>query len=254
MLRLSALILPITVLCFTVWPAAEALADLEIDHLTDDAKGTTVHYKLEGVAAKALRLPLYEVRHLGNLNPPEPGGQTHLLVAAKPCKDCPQDRGIFLVRLDGTKPLQFTYPGKILDPKTRATLMDSRAFYGKCLSGTTSDAYVVFQNERIDRRKSLQSSVYIAEPGKEFVKERLIERRAPRLDATLKRVRTKLCHEVEGRSRLMLTRPLDLTPRRGTPADDDVADDEPKENQTSQELPSSGEPEAAEPEVAPKTP
>jgi hypothetical protein len=221
--------------------AAPVLAAVEIEKIAEDSNGSTLTLKSAGKNAVSMRVPLYEVRVIRELETSESGVPVHLLLSARPCKDCPEEASLFLARGDGKKPMHFVPPGRILDPKTRAVLLDSRAFYGKCLPDADHDAYVVFQNERVDRRRHLQSSVYIAEPAKEFVRERLIEKRAPRIERTLRRVKAKECFEVSGRNRLMLAKPLDLTPRRGlSPADDegDEAEETTKENQTQQDLPS----------------
>jgi hypothetical protein len=128
-----------------------------------------------------------------------------------------------MVRVDGGRSTHFVYPGRILDPKTRATLLESRAFFGRCLAGR-GELYAVFQRERVDRRRSLQSSLFVAEPAADLIHEELIERRLPRLSFTLKRVRAKQCVEIDGRSRMMLSKPLDLTPRRG--GDDEESDED----------------------------
>jgi hypothetical protein len=222
-----------------------ALASVDVEKIAEDSSGSTLFFKRNGKDLLSLRVPLYEVRVLRELEVAEAGTPLHLLVSARPCKACPEEASLFLVRGDGKKPMHFVTPGRILDPKTRAVLLESRAFYGRCLPDADQEAYIVFQNERVDRRRHLQASVYIAEPGREFVRERLIEKRAPRIDRTLRRVKAKECFEVSGRNRLMLAKPLDLTPRRGlTPGGDDEGDDAEettKENQTQQDLPSPDE-------------
>src|SRR5690606_18346983 len=112
------------------------------------------------------------------------------------------------------------------------------------------DVYVVFQDEKVDRRRYLQSSVYVAEAAKEIVREQLIERRPPRIKRTLARVRAKQCTEIKGRNRIMISERLDRTRRRAAAAAaaleaaeaaeaaEAEQDDTPKENQTQAELPS----------------
>ena len=56
------------------------------------------------------------------------------------------------------------------------------------------------------------------------MQEHLIESRIPRLQDTLKAVKLKLCHEIAGRSRLMLSKPLDLKSRN--PVDQDKEEDD----------------------------
>lgn len=190
------------------------------------ADGGTLFFKNQ----KPLKTALKEVKYLGFLNSAE--GSPYFVVSGRNCVDCLEDRAIFLVRQDGGKPHQFVQPGKILDPKTRAPLMESRAFFGQCLAGAR-DAYVVFQRELIEkkhhgrRRKSIEPSIFVAEPTQVGLDEKLTELRsvgalAARQSHALAQVKKKQCFEIESRSRLMLSKPLDLKARR----DGDDAEDE----------------------------
>ncbi|OFZ55785.1 MAG: hypothetical protein A2428_18015 [Bdellovibrionales bacterium RIFOXYC1_FULL_54_43] len=223
--------------------AAEPVTPVENAIDVDRVEQGTVYFRAPSGAEtpRPVKTDLHELRYLGALH--DPGGSTpYFLFTGRPCENCAQSSAVYALR-PTTGALahtltSFVYPGKVLEAKTRAVLLDSRAFFGRCLYREKSDVYVVFQKERVDRRRSLQQSVFIAEPGPEHLDERLLERGLPRLQDTLKLVRAKQCRELDGRNRLMLRKPLDLTPRRGTDRDDDDEDDDPppKENQTDSEL------------------
>lgn len=221
-------------------PARPALG-LEVDRVD----GNTVIFKAEAGAAQPVYTPLktklFDLKHLGVLHSEEGGKPFVLLMGRAGQNTAADERQLYLIRADGQKFSQFIYPGKILEPKSRQVLYDSRGFYGKCLTGSNKEVYVAFQNERIDRRRHLQPSVFVAEIGKDFVVDKLIERRMPKLQATLKRVKAKACWEIEGRNRLMLRKMMNLDPRKEVVDEDDEekdSDDTPKENQTEQDLPS----------------
>ena len=219
-------------------PAAPPLA-------FDRVEGGTIFFHApEGAQPpKPLKLAYFDLKFLKILVPELPTtNNPYVLFSAKPCENCQQETALYLLRVNSTgKPMQFVYPGRIVDPKTKQTLTDSRAFYGHCLSGKgfgNGDVYVAFQQDRVDRKSSLQPSVFIAEVGNDFVHERLIEKGLPKLANTLRLVKSKVCMEISGHNRVMLNKPLDLTPRRGGANEDDLDDeDETKENQTTDELP-----------------
>jgi len=183
----------------------------------DHADGGTLYFKSEkGDAPKPLKTSLFDMSYLGSLNGDD---ATYFLFTAKPCQNCLQESGVYALKPTGGYPATFVFPGKIFDHKTRATVYESRAFFGKCLAHH-EDVYLVFQSERIDRRSSLQRSVFIADPGTDHMNEKLIERNFPRIQDTLKYVKAKRCHEVSGRNRIMLSHPLDLK-SRVKPSDED---------------------------------
>jgi hypothetical protein len=144
------------------------------------------------------------------------------------------DRMVYVMGPDGAKPTGFVYPGKILEPKTRALLLDSRTFFGRCLP-RRGDVLLIFQKEKIDRRSALQSSVLIAEVQNGKLDETFLERHLPSLSATLKFVKKKICHEIEGRNRLMLSQPLDLHPHSEINHDEDSEKDEDKDENRDEE-------------------
>jgi hypothetical protein len=223
----------LTVLLLIQVPLAAAEANLPPADLTtfdhfDESNGTLVFAAPSGTTPpKPLKLDLSEVKHLGTLHPPE--GAPYFLVSGKPCKTCQDQQAIFAIRPNERKPTAFVFPGKILDPKSRGLLLESRAFFGKCLP-SHGDIYIVYQQERVDRRNRLQASVLIGEAAKDHLNETLVDRHAPQLQTTLKMVKRKQCQEIEGRNRLMLSRPLDLHPHNALP-DDDTDNNEASKNQ-----------------------
>jgi hypothetical protein len=204
----------------------------EIDHIENN----TVY--LKGTPTP-LRLPtLFDLKPIGALR--AANGQPYFLLSARPCQNCTQDPGIYAVRPptaaapDKAAPTGYVFPGRILDPRSRSLLSESRAFYGHCLRSRAGEILVIFQREKVDRR-GMQSSVLIAElPSKEgtsHLEETLLERHLPRLNDTLKLVRSHACHEIEGRHRLMANHLIDVRslhdrdPDSSDNGDDDANDD-----------------------------
>ncbi|MGZ3689524.1 MAG: hypothetical protein ACXVBW_14575, partial [Bdellovibrionota bacterium] len=201
------------------WAAPEAT---EFDRVEEG----TVHFKTTDGSPppKALRTSLFELTFLGKLT--SAGGYPDFLFAGRSCQNCMEDKSIFAMKPGSGHIQTFVFPGKILEPKTRAVVVEARAFYGRCLP-KHGDVYVVFQREHIDRRRGMQSSVFIAEgstDNDDHLKEQLIERHLPNIRNTVRLVKLKQCHEVEGRNRLMLSKPLDLHPRANVDNDDDDDD------------------------------
>ena len=208
----------------------------------DRIEGGTLYFKgeTEKGTVKPLKTSFYDLQFLKLLRSSE-GGLPYVLFTGRPCDKCSAEQAVYLMRVDGSsKPLYFVHPGRVTDPKKKQLVLESRAFYGKCLSGM-DEGYFSFQKERLDRKKQMQAGVFIAEVGKTLVDERLIERHAPQIKAVQPFLKARSCFELPGKNRMMLSKSLDLTPRRGQEGDDDETtpeDDETKENQTSQELPS----------------
>lgn len=151
-------------------------------------------------APKPMKTSLFDVVYLGELHS-KASDVPYFVVTAKGCRDCSDDRTIYVIRpTGGTYP--FVYPGKTLDPKTHAPLLVSEAFYGKCLLNH-GDVLVIYQKERVDRRKGLQGSVLIAEPGDDFLDEKLIERHLPNINQTYRLVKKGICKSIPGRNRYM---------------------------------------------------
>jgi hypothetical protein len=205
--------------------------------------GTTLYFKNDNGPLKPLKTSIHDIKFLRLLQSSE-GGQPYAIFTGRPCSGCAAELAVYLMRVDGSSPpLHFVHPGRVVDPKKKHVLLDSRGFYGKCLPGI-DEGYVAFQQERLDRKASLQKNVFIAELGKVMVREKLIERRAPSIKAVQPFLKARTCFELEGRNRLMLKKALDLSPRRGEEGDDENEEsetDDIKENQTAQELPSQPE-------------
>ena len=203
-----------------LFPPLTTAAELEVEGI----EGDTINIKTLNNGSRRLRTSLAEIKHLGIL---EANNVTpHLLLIAKPCENCAHEKSIFMVRTDNGKTAgSFVYPGKVLDPKTRQVVLESRAFFGKCLT-SNEDVYIVFQREKVDRRHAMQPSVLVVRPGKDHIEEQLIERRLPQIRPTLRRVKANACQEIEGRNRYILSKALDLTPRKGNENDADEEEEE----------------------------
>ncbi|OFZ80826.1 MAG: hypothetical protein A2583_01585 [Bdellovibrionales bacterium RIFOXYD1_FULL_53_11] len=206
-------------------------------------ENTTLYFKGGPPEIKPLDTKLQELKFFAFLRTPDKK-IWYALVSGRPCTDCIQEKHLYLIRSDRGKVTQLVYPGRILEPKTRQVVYDSRAFFGRCMPPADEEVYIVFQKERVDRRRSLQASVLVAMPGTDMIHEKLIERRLPNINHTLARVKRKQCWEIEGRNRLILAKPLDLNPRRGmadNDKDDDDENDEKKETQAQKDMPSQQE-------------
>lgn len=179
---------------------------LEIDRIEENV----IHFKFSdnSKAPSPLKTELYEINSLGILKNGK-GGQPYFVLAARPCKQCLQDQGIYLIKPTGGRIESFVYPGKIVDSKSGNVVLDSRAFFGKCLP-KRDEVYVVYQREVVERKRGsrTQSSVFIAEPGTDYLDEKLIERRLPNINETLRYVKKKTCQEIDGRHRRMLSKPV----------------------------------------------
>lgn len=137
------------------------------------------------------------------------------------------ERAVFVVKADGRlKPQRVTLPGRLLDPKNRELVFESRLFFGRCLGTQKYDAIVSYQRERLDRKRGMQSSVYIAEASPTMLDERLIERSLPSIRQILLKVRTKQCREIEGRNRTFDARFFNLNYRRGSEDNDEDNDED----------------------------
>lgn len=201
---------------------------------------------------------LIELKPLGWLKSQNSSILPHQLLSAKPCAgpSCKEDRRLYLVRADGKKSAYFVYPGKVVDNKGTkksrplGVILTSRAFFGKCLSphdatrfsDPMTDHYVVFQQERVDRRAHLQASVFVATPGELLIKDHLIERGLPKIQHTLAQVKRKQCFEINGENRLMGQLVVNIHPNKpespeNKDDEDDNKEDEPtKENNTDKDL------------------
>jgi hypothetical protein len=212
----------------------------------DRVDGNTLYFKstTQGDAPKPLVLDmLSDIQAIGTLRPAA-GGSPYHLIRARPCKDCKQDPAIFIVQPGNPKMARFVEPGRILDNKTRAIVMEARAFYGHCVSSRAGDVFVMFQKEKVDRRRQPQQSVLVVEPTTETIEggklydhlhETLLERGLPSITRTLHFVKSKVCKEIDGRHRVMSSRPVEVNLKRQKAEDNEEGDDDaesPRENQS----------------------
>ncbi len=179
---------------------------IQFDHLEEN----TVFFKTipaDAPQPPPLKTKLFELSYLGALQPAE--SLPYFFFGGKNCQNCSEDRAIYVLQPSSSKPQTFVYPGKIFETKSRELLLESRAFYGQCLP-KRDPVFVIFQREKIDRRKFLQSSVLIVEPSLHLLEENLLERHLPSIQPTLQRVKKKVCFEIEGRNRIMQSKSLEM--------------------------------------------
>ena len=175
-----------------IWPASASFKSIENNQI--------VFQTPEGTPApSSLQTKLYNLEYLGSLSSPE-GYAPYLVISAKTCDQCNFPKNLFLIRADGSDIASFTYPGKVKSHINGRSLMESRVFFGKCLN-KHDQVLVVFQKDKVDRRRYLQSSVFVAEVGQENLKEKLMIRRRPSIKSALRKVRQKQCQEVKGFTR-----------------------------------------------------
>jgi hypothetical protein len=155
-----------------------------------------------------LKVNLFDIKYLGSIR--NPRYEPYFLFLAKPCDTCEDQTSIYAIRPCVQKISSFISPGKILDPKTKQILLESRAFFGKCLMNEPSEVLIFFQKEKVDRKKSLQHSVLIAQPTEDFLREKLTERHHPSFAQTLTLVKKKGCTEIPGITRTVPNKPVSL--------------------------------------------
>lgn len=199
----------------------------------DRIEGDTIYFKGEPatIPPEPIKTSYTDLNYLGALRPEK--GSPYFLFSGKPCsetvsKRCLEEQAIFSIRPNRDKPVQFTYPGKIVDPEKGQVVSESRAFFGKCLN-RKSDQFVKFQREVIERKRRrarIQESVLIEEAAEDHFHETFLEGHKPSLTTTLKYVRSKQCKEIEGRNRQVSSLVINIHP-------DDEDDD--SENQDAQD-------------------
>ncbi len=184
--------------------------------------GSSLVFKGPAEKPETLKTSVPSPLFIAVLSDPD-SGTPYALYEGKTCPNCEAaNTSVFLQRLDGKgKVTSFVYPGKIKDPKKGAIVFDGRLFYGHCLPNV-KQGVVSHQREQVDRR-GMQRSVVIAEPGPQYAYEVLMERRLPSVKTTVSLVKRKSCFEIPGRTRTVLRKPLDLTPRKGL---DDAEEEE----------------------------
>ncbi len=165
-----------------------------------EVKDGTLYFSGDG---RELKTPFYDLEVLGQMAAEDDGVPPYYLLSASPCKDCGDRRLVYLVRADGQVQSRFVYPGSVRDRGTHQLLLESRGFFGKCLS-SKGDVFVVFQKEKVDRRHGLRQSVLVAEIGKDQIYEKLVTSSHPRIRDVTARVKQKACQEIKGYSRVTI--------------------------------------------------
>ncbi len=196
----------------------------QANYVYEKTSGSSLVFKNEKSGkSESLKTDVPSPLYISVLTDPE-SGTPYALYEGKSCANCdPANTSVFLQRLDGKgKVTSFVYPGRITDPKKGALVFEGRLFYGNCLPNV-KQGVVSHQREIVDRR-GMQRSVVIAEPGPQYAYEVLMERRLPNVKTTLALVKKKSCFEIPGKSRTVLRKPLDLTPRKGL--DDEEEEEE----------------------------
>jgi len=203
-------------------PKQPPLSELHIERI----ENTKVYFIPTGThTPPPLETHLYHLKPMGKIQAASQHSLPHIIFSGQTCADCNEDPSLYVFQPDHNKPTVLSYPGRILDPHSRATLSESRGFYGRCL-GRENDVLIFFQREKVDRKSRLQSSVLIVEAEDQQLSESLIEKKLPSLQGVLKRVKQKSCFEIQGRQRLISPHKIDISPQRTAQVD---ASEPPKE-------------------------
>ncbi|MBU6375263.1 MAG: hypothetical protein KGQ59_04655 [Bdellovibrionales bacterium] len=173
------------------------------ENLAPSPNGSTIQFQSTAANTTIPQpLNLTPLKDLTVISWLKPSGDAtpYLLLSGSSPED--NERSLFIVRADGKlKPQRLTFPGKLLDPKTRETVHESRAFFGRCLASQEHDALVLYQRDRLDRRRGMHSSVYVAEAAPDLLSERVIERRLPSMKTVQQRIKIRQCTEISGKNR-----------------------------------------------------
>jgi hypothetical protein len=169
------------------------------------AEGTKFSFSIpDGMEAiPPLKLPVWEAESVGVI---PNDGNPWVLVAGMPCETCKNNKSLLLARANGGKvsngsAIVIHYPGTVTERETGAVLHRSRAFYGKCLP-SKGEGIVIFQEEKVNKRKFLQHAVFVAEITGDKLREELIaSRRLPAISNSLRLVKGKKCFEIPGVAR-----------------------------------------------------
>lgn len=193
-------ILPLLLACAAI---TEAAPISKWDGLTPTIQGSSIEFETLPGREKTSPVPLAPLKDGSVIGWLRPGVEAtpYLLISALAPDS--SERSLYIIRADGKlKPQRITFPGKLLDPKTRQSVHESRAFFGRCLSDQQHDALILYQRDRVDRKHKLQTSIYVAEASPNLLTERIIERRLPQLSNIQMRVRSRQCTEISGKNRL----------------------------------------------------
>lgn len=235
MVAILRLLLPSLLLITALTGRLHAAETLPWTELVPVVSNSTIRYeRADDRRTSPLSLNLSTIQELHFISWLRPGTEAtpYLLLSGTP-KDG-GDRSLFVIRADGKlNPQRVTFPGKVLDPKKRTVIHESRAFYGRCLSDQRHDALVLYQRDRVDKRNRLNKSIYVAEASPNLLTERLIERRLPSIKSIQLRVRSRQCSEISGRNRLFRTDFFRFRNRGGDATDKDKEEDEDREDEAS---------------------
>jgi hypothetical protein len=190
----------------------------------EKASGNTFTFKSDNTnAIETLKVEALGPSFIAVLTDPE-SNTPYVVYEGRTCPTCETtNTSIYIQRLDGKgKVSSYVFPGRISDPK-KGLVFQGRTFYGNCLPKVKA-GLVSHQLEHVDRR-GMQKSVLIAEPGPQYVYEVLLERRLPSVGTTLDFVKRKVCFEIAGKSRSILRKPLNLTPKKGLDDDEEEGDE-----------------------------
>jgi hypothetical protein len=107
--------------------------------------------------------------------------------------------------------LELIYPGQIMDHKTRQTVYESKAYYGKCDPHVDSDVVLIFQKDHISKKRGILTSRYQVKNLDGLLFEELLTQSAPTrsrkrnkktTSKPLSKIPTSLlksqCHEIAG--------------------------------------------------------
>lgn len=202
----------------------------------DRIEGGTIYFKAPAGhrTPKPLATSLFETKYIGMIFPSQ-DSTPYIIISARPCQNCDQDKYIYILRPDGSKPTQLVYPGRLIDPDNGKVVYESRAFFGKCIPGM-NEGYFVHQKDLVEKKnkrkkrkiKTIELSLYVAEADKEHLNEKILWRHVPKIRTILQQAKSKQCSEIEGRYRNITAKLLDLTPPSET--DDDQDDDDTQDN------------------------
>lgn len=145
-----------------------------------------------------IKTHLFDLEFLGMIHPK---GKTpaYLLLKGLTCPGCTKQSLLYLARVDGKDPHVLTVPGTIRDRKNGGILLQSQAYWGKCLP-EMGEGFFAFQSEKVDRRRFRQDSVLtltLEDDGR--ISEKLnTARRAPKLKTAQQAQKKGTCFQVKG--------------------------------------------------------
>lgn len=183
--------------------------------VVDRVENGAIYFKVfqDKLDPPPLKTTLQELEYIDTV---ESGGSKDLpyfVLKGRSSSNSDTDPSIYIVRADGQHLTSFVHPGEIRESGSNQILYDGRAFVGECLPAR-GPVYVVFQREKIDRWRYLQRSVLIAELKPNGIQEKLIVRRRPDIQQSLRRVKKKECQEIQGWNRSIAKSRLPRIPKK----------------------------------------